>query len=392
MPQITATDIANRVCQKVGAELIAAGALLTEDSKQAHQIAACYDFIRRAEMRRNVWRFGIRVQAIRPIGLTSKLLTFANWLVGTTYAQNDIITDPADGQVYFSLGAGNVGNVPSTSPASWTLYFGPKVAQEFITTWGSGYTYAQYDHAIGSDGNSYISLANGNTNHNPVGDNGVNWLADTSSFAAKTVSSFFAGELVHIGNTVYLSLTNNNGQGTINTVPQNYITGLPPPSAVTWLALTAQPTVSTINFNYPAGAGPSQDFRTKNVFFLPVGWLREAPQDPKAGGALYLGAPDGSNFNDWNYAKDYFVSRDAGPIPYRFMADVQDANMFDPMFIEGFVCRLGIEVCEPLTQSATKVTGLGNAYKVFMSDAREVNAIENGPIYPPEDSYITTRS
>lgn len=390
MPLITATQIANRVCQKVGAELIAAGALLTEDSKQAQQIATCYDFIRRAELRRNVWRFGIRTTAIRPLGFTSKKITFGTWLVGTTYAQNDIIVDPADSQIYFSKAAGNLGNVPSATPSAWTLYFGPKIAEEFITTWGSTFTYSLDDHTIGSDGASYISLVNANTNNNPVGDGGIHWAPDSSSFAMATNTTFFAGELVHIGTTVYLSLTNNNGQGTVNTVPQNQINGLPPPSS-TWLVLTTAPTIAPVNFNYPAGAGPWENFETRNIYFLPVGWMREAPQNPKAGGALFLGAPDGTMFNDWNYASDYFTSNDNAVIPYRFMADIQDCNEFDALFIEGFVCRLGIEVCEPLTQSATKIQGLSGQYKVFMSEARQVASIEDGPIYPPEDSYITTR-
>ncbi len=392
MPQINQTQIANRVCQKVGAELIGAGNLLTEDSKQAQQITAAWDFIRRAELRRNMWVFGIRVTALRPIGLTSQLITFGTWVVGTTYAKGDIALDPNDNQVYFSKGAGNIGNVPSTNPLLWTLYFGPRVATEFITTWASTFTYNLYDHTVGSDGNSYISIsAAANTNHNPVSDGGVHWIADSSSYAAATNVTFFAGEIVRIGTTFYLSLTNNNGQGTVNTVPQNYLAGLPPPSTTTWLALTTQPTGSPIHFNYPAGAGPSQDFMTKNIYFLPYGFLRDVPQDPKSGGALYLGAPDGSAFNDWNYASDYFVTTDIDCIPFRFMADIQDVNQFDPMFVEGFVCRLGIEVCEPLTQSTAKISGLEAQYKIFMSDARLVNAIIDGPIYPPEDSYITTR-
>lgn len=391
MPQINATLIANRVCQKVGAELIAPGALLTEDSKQAQQISACYDLIRRAELRRNVWVFGIRVTALRPVGLTTKRLTFGTWVMGTSYAQNDIIEDPADGQLYFSKAAGNAGNIPSASPSKWTLYFGPRTATEFITTWATGYTYSLYDHAVGSDGNSYISLVDNNIANNPVGDGAVHWAVDSSNQAMATNVTFFAGELVHIGTTVYLSLTNNNGQGTVNQVPQNFLAGLPPPS-LTWLSLTTPPTVAPVNFNYPIGAGPAQDFMTKNVYFLPANFLRDAPQDPKAGGALYLGAPDGSTFEDWNYQSDFFVSTDNGVIPFRFMADIQDPNQFDPMFIEGFVCRMGIEVCEPLTQSTSKINGLAAQYKQFMSEARLLNAILDGPVYPPEDSYITTRT
>jgi hypothetical protein len=381
---ITQTDIANRAMQRVGSELIGAGNLLTEDSKNAQQTRACYDILRRAEMRRNVWRFSIRTTALRPLGLSSKLLTFATYAAVTAYSVNDIVTGD-DGQIYFSRVATNTGNTPSISPTKWTLYFGPAVATEFITTWGAGFTYAIRDHAVGSDGVTYYSLIDGNINHNPVGDV-VNWAASVSPYNTATKDNFFAGEIVHIGGTSYLSLWNNNGQGTVGNVFQ----GGPPPSA-TWLTLTAQPTLSPFNFIYPIGSGPSVDPATKNIYHLPCGYLREAPQDPKAGQAQFLGAPDGSTFNDWNYEGDFFTTTNSGVITYRFAADVQDVNAFDPLFVEGFSCRLALELAEPLTQSGTKLQSISTQYQKFMTEARTVNGIEDGPIYPPEDSYITCR-
>lgn len=381
---VTPTDIANRVCQKVGATRIAAGALLTENSRQASEIRTCYDMLRRAELQRNVWRFSIRTVALRAMdNNNSKIITFGTYAAGTTYAINDVVTGD-DGQIYFSLAASNIGNTPSTSPTKWQLYFGTDIATEFVTTWGSGFTYVTGDSTVGSDGTVYTSLVDANINHDPVGDGGVHWAA--SSTVLKTSEAFFAGELVHIGNTVYISLENNNGDG--DTVSGD---GLPPPSA-TWLALTTQPTLALPNFIYPIGTSPSSaNNNLRNVFRLPVGFMREAPQDPKAGGAMFLGAPDGSEFKDWNFENDYFTSDDTGPVVFRFAADVQDPTLFNPMFIEGLACRIAWEVCEPLTQSGARKVGLENDYKVVMGEARIVNGIETGPTYPPEDSYITTR-
>lgn len=383
MSIIDPTKIANRACQRVGAELIAAGALLTEDSKPANEIRNCYDILRRAELRRNVWRFGIRTQAIRPLGTGSRLVTFGTYNPATAYALNDIIIGD-DTQVYISIAAGNTGNTPSLLPTKWTLYFGLDVANEFVTAWGSGFTYNTGDHTVGSDNQVYISLSDANTNHNPVGDAGVHWVVTTDRVVANNVT-YYVGELVRIGSTVYLSLQNNNGDGA--TVSGD---GLPPPSA-SWQVMTTPPSMAKFDFMYPIGAGPTSNFKTKNAYRLPMGWLREAPQDPKAGGALYLGAPDGSTFNDWNYEGVYFTSNDNGVVAYRFMADIQDPMQFDPLFIEGFGCRIALEVCEPLTQSEAKKAGIEREYLKFMTEAREVNGIENGPIYPPEDSYITTR-
>src|ERR1019366_478069 len=381
---ITPTTIANRACQRVGAELIATGALLTEDSQSAKQIRACYDTLRRYEMRRNVWSFTIRSTAVRALDINSKLITFAAYAAGTGYGINDIITGD-DGQIYFSLAASNTGNTPSTSPSKWQLYFGPDMATEFVTTWATGTVFAVGDSTVGSNGTVYTSSAAANTAHDPVSDGGVHWNVSTTVKA--TAQAFFSGELVFIGGTVYLSLQSGNGDG--NTVSGD---GLPPPSAATWLPLTTQPTLALLHFIYPIGSGPLSNTTTENVYRKPVGYLREAPQNPHPGGGAFLGAPSGPAQQDWNFEGDYFTSSSVGAIVLRFAADVQDVNLFDPMFVEGLACRIGAEVCEPLTQSSTKVQVCNTAYKFFMSEARTVNGIENGPEDLPEDDYITCRN
>lgn len=376
---VTPVDIANRALQHVGATRIVTFA---DDNKQAAETSFCYDKLRRAELRRNVWRFAIRTTALRPLGMDDKLITFGSWNGGTAYAVNDVVTSLVDNHIYYSLIPGNTGNEPSISPGVWTLYFGPVIATEYVTTWGATIAYAIGDHAVGSDGNVYDAIQ-ATTNVNPVGDAGVHWVIGINetppdnTMATKT--SFYAGELVHVGGTVYISLVNNNTvDPTVN-------------SPTSWMTLTTQPTIALLNFIYPIGAGPYSDTQTKNVYRLPSGFLREAPQDPKAGQALFLGAPDGSDFADWNYGGNYFTSSMNGVIAFRFVADIADVTIMDDMFCEGLGCRIGIEVCEILTQSNAKVTTIGAAYKTFMTEARMVNGIETGPIYPPEDSYIVCR-
>ena len=58
---------------------------------------------------------------------------------------------------------------------------------------------------------------------------------------------------------------------------------------------------------------------------------------------------------------------------------------------EGFAARIAMETGEVLTQSTQKVTAAAGFYKQSMSDARLINAIEAGPIYPPEDDYVACR-
>ena len=190
---ITATDIANRACQRVGAARIAAGALLTENSRQASEIRACYDMLRRFELRRNVWRFAIRTVALRPMdNNNAKIITFGAFDNSATYGINDIIVGD-DGQIYYSRVGSNTGNLPSTNPAKWALYFGPDVASEFVTTWAGTFTYVTGDSSVGSDGAVYTSIASPNLNHNPVGDGGVHWVL--SSTITPTESGI--GEVVH---------------------------------------------------------------------------------------------------------------------------------------------------------------------------------------------------
>jgi hypothetical protein len=156
-----------------------------------------------------------------------------------------------------------------------------------------------------------------------------------------------------------------------------------------WLQIDAA--VRYQRFQYPIGAGPRQQATTRNIFRLPSGFLREAPQDPKRGIASYLGMPSGLPQNDWTFEGDYIVTMDSSVIVLRFVADIQDVTLMDPMFCEGLGARLGLEICEPLTQSGTKLQTISQIYKTFMGDARVVNGIEAGPIEMPLDDYLVCR-
>lgn len=383
---IDETKIANRALQRVGAARIGVNipgdTLWTEESKNADEIRACYDILRRAEQRRNVWRYAVRRVALRPIGTSTKFITFGAWSNVATYGLNDIVLG-SDGTIYISKTTGNLNNDPSQRDwVHWGLFFGSDAVQEYVGTWSSTITYAANDHTVGSDGTVYLSLAAGNLNHNPTTDGGVHWIA-ASSVGDMTMpsanyggTSFYAGELVYQGATVYFSLQNNN---------------LDAPPSAKWMTFTAAPVLSLPNFIYPIGAGPFTDTATRNVYRLPVGFLRQAPQAPKAGSTSFLGAPSGLSYNDWEFGDNYIITIDSGVIVFRFGADVADPTTFDPMFVEGLASRIAFEVCEPLTQSGSKLQAIAGEYKQFMSEARTVNGIEEGPTQPPEDDYIECR-
>lgn len=323
MSMITETQVANKALQRVGADAIDDGVLWTENSRNAKEIRKTYDISRRTELRRNVWRFSIRTQILRPVDTDTKRVTFAAWSVVTAYVTNDVVL--ADGQLWMAQ-QDTMGTDPADHDFTvWSNYFGNTIAHP--------------------------------------------WDADTT---------WMAGELVYVGSDTYISLQNDNTDNLVS-------------DTAFWQPFTTMPTLSAAKFIYPIGAGPASNTQTRNVYMLPYGFVREAPQSPRQGSQLSLGAPSGLSYTDWYYESSYFTTTTVGPIPYRFAADIEDPAAWDPMFVDGFSCRLALDVCEVLTQSTAKLGAIGSAYLKFMSEARQVNGIEIGPVEPPEDLYITVR-
>jgi hypothetical protein len=402
----TPTDVVNRGLQRVGSKLIAAGALLTETSKQAEQARALYDICRSAELRRNVWRFAIRTVALRPLVSTSRRVTFPAWATGTVFQVGGVAT--SGGLVWQSVLADKVATftVDVATPATFTLAaHGFVTGTPFqITTTGALPTGLAVDttyyvitaglvagsfrasatlggaaiNTTGSQSGTHTLTAGMNTAQTPADSPPTYW---TRYFGPLTATehdadlSYLQGEIVYVSSAVYLSLVGSNEDT---------------PPTPNWRLLTGA-TLSAVSIIYPINAGPNAQSTSRQVYMLPSGFMRIAPQNPKAGQALYLGAPDGQFLDDWNFENNCFVSNDPGPLIIRFAADVADSTLFDALFVEGLGCRIGIELAEILTQSSTKVQQVQQQYSVFMKDARAVNAIETGPVYPPEDAWIQCR-
>lgn len=75
----------------------------------------------------------------------------------------------------------------------------------------------------------------------------------------------------------------------------------------------------------------------------------------------------------------------------RFIADIADVFLMDPMFCEGLACRIGFEVAEPLAQADNKKQQAGKQYTEFMTEARTVNAIETGSEEAAMDDWLSSR-
>jgi hypothetical protein len=91
------------------------------------------------------------------------------------------------------------------------------------------------------------------------------------------------------------------------------------------------------------------------------------------------------------YEGQYLISFCSTPIIYRFVADTVDVPSFDALFCEGLGARIGLEVCEPLTQSTAKKQAIASEYQKFINLAKAQNAILEGADEPALDDWIACR-
>lgn len=427
----TPVDIGNRALQHCGSPRMDPLVGFQENSKAASEISFCYDKLREAELQRRVWTFATRRTILRAIDANTMRLLPALWVQSTTYFVGSIVADQ-NGNNWISRIPNNAGNQPLTS-TTWEPYFGPlsvslydsstayitgevvytapgdgtyrvfqslqsgnsddpTVATAFDATavysknkvvtsasiaymslidlntgntpalspapWSNLTIYAAAAAVAGSDGVKYTSIGSGNVGHDPTLDGGLNW---TSTGVLVPWTTVFVG-----------------GSGSAKWLQ---IGGAAFPSGVG---------LTTLNITYPQGAGPSAQSTTSNVFLLPSGFLRLAPQNPHPG-INNLGGPSGSWYYDWLIEGEYLISSDVGPIPLRFVADVTDVRRMHSMFCEGLAARVGLEVCEPITQSNVQIGVIAKIYDKWISEAGMIDAIEDGYTDPPEDELISVR-
>ena len=432
----TPTDIGNRALQHCGVALMDATLVFspTSPNKAPRQIASCYGKLRRAELQRNVWVFATRRAALRAIDTSTMLLAPALWVSTTTYFVGSIVSDAAN-NLWISRIPNNTGNPTATSAAAWEPYFGPLTVGLYDSTqtyfsgelvytaagdgtyrvylslisanadnpatatawdptvtygqnqvatfnsvaymslialnlnqepdlapalWAIGTTYAAGNKVGGSDGVIYQSIGSGNVGNDPTLDGGVHW---TNTGVLNPWTTVFTG-----------------GKGSLNWLE---IGGAEFPNGVG---------LSGVSITYPIGAGPVSQSFTRNVYRLPNGFLRRAPEDPKAGSRSYLGAPGNAEYEDWNIEGGYLVTADNTPIILRFVADVTDVSRFDDMFCECLAGRISMEVCEPLTQSSAKVQVCKAAWQKAEADAITNNSIIVGSEEMPLDDWLAARA
>lgn len=151
-------DIGNRALQHLGLPRITT---LQDNLKTAGEISFVYDKVRRAELRRNYWKFSTRFTVLRPIDTTSMIVVPGAFNASTNYGSGYVVSYD---NVYWYTLPGGTGNTPGAANNGWEPYFGPRMSDAFDQTLGTSY-FAQelvYD-ALNSNA-VYVSLINANNN------------------------------------------------------------------------------------------------------------------------------------------------------------------------------------------------------------------------------------
>jgi len=377
----TQVDIANRALQHVGMTRILTD--FTEDSRQASECAFIYDKLRRAELQRNVWKFAIKKTALRAIDKDTKLISPSLWSPTTTYAYGALVID-VTGLIWQSRIQSNLNNNPTDASSitsyAWEVYCGPDTAMPYDTSGTTNYYAGEIVYKTPGDGTYtvYLSTESGNS------------LDPETTTTYDATVTYSKNDVVVSSAINYVSLVDFNMNNTPASSPTLWTTVNPFGTAgITWITLEVA--LVDLKIVYPVGTGPVHQSYTRNVYRVPAGFIRQAPQDPKAGSISYLGSPGGLRYTDWTYEGKYITSTDTFPVIVRYVGDVSDVSLFDDMFCELLAAHMGLMICEPLTQSTSKLQTIAGIYKQFGSDARTINGIETGPTESPEDDWLTTR-
>jgi hypothetical protein len=95
---------------------------------------------------------------------------------------------------------------------------------------------------------------------------------------------------------------------------------------------------------------------------------------------------------DWKIEGDYILSYDGSPLEIRYLARIEDPNMYDALFVEALASKLAFECCEEVTQSTSKQDRCEKNFAAAIDEARRVNAIEKGSEEFPEDDWLIARA
>lgn len=379
-------DIANRACQHCGVTRISTTLGFAEDSKQSGEIGSCYDQLRRAELRRNVWQFAIRKAALRPIDTTTMFLKPALWSSTTTYGFGAIISDAAN-FLWQSRAQDNINNAPGDS-AAWEAYCGPLSAQPYDNTGTTGYYAGELVYETPGDGSYvvYMSLISGNS-QDPRQPN--TWISTTQYSKDQVVlfysawaigTTYAAGNGVTLNGISYISLSAGNVGNSPDTSPTKWVAlpiALAPGYYSATTAYTVGQFVTYLGLNYVCIAASTGNLPTNTSFW--------APQQATT---FYVSLID-FNLNQlpssapalWAVGTTYAAGNTVGASDGNIYSSIGSGNIgHDPALTTGFWTNTGVlnpwTTVDPFGKAATSWAQLS----VALTDLQFSYPIGTGPV------------
>jgi hypothetical protein len=79
------------------------------------------------------------------------------------------------------------------------------------------------------------------------------------------------------------------------------------------------------------------------------------------------------------------------PLSLRYVSRIMNTGQWDSAFAEAISARLAWETCEQITQSPDKRKLAMAEYKTAIGEAIRANALESGPEFNADDSWVTSR-
>lgn len=123
---------------------------------------------------------GTQIEPRDPVGGDATDNAFSDWNTDRIYNIPDIVVG-SDGNFYISIVDGNANNNPTSAPTAWTQI-------RFIRVWNTNETYSVRQIVQGAGGLLYRSLTDSNLGNDPVTDI-INWGAAAAATIPAVIRS-----------------------------------------------------------------------------------------------------------------------------------------------------------------------------------------------------------
>lgn len=87
----------------------------------------------------------------------------------------------------------------------------------------------------------------------------------------------------------------------------------------------------------------------------------------------------------------FIITDDTAPLNIRYVADIDDPNYYDALFVEVMACSLADHCCEEITGSASRKDRIMRDRDIALARATQQGSIEKPAETFPEDEWVTAR-